>query len=50
MKKKVLVFLPGDKVNVTVKFNATKTTVLKIEAIEIDNPENNDVLVNLDYE
>ena len=47
-EKKTLVFLPGNVAKVTVSFKAKKTTVLRIEAIEIDNPDTDVILVILD--
>lgn len=46
--KKTMVFLPGDEANVKVHFTCKKTTVLRIEAIEIDNPDKDDIFVDLD--
>lgn len=48
MNKKTLVFMPGDEANVKLHFKCKKTTVLKIEAIEIDNPDTDEIFVDLD--
>lgn len=48
MNKKTLVFMPGDEATVKLHFMCKKTIVLKIEAIEIDNSDSDDIFVNLD--
>lgn len=44
MNKKTYVLMPGDDFKVTVHVKAKKTTVLRIEAIEIENPESSNAL------
>lgn len=47
-KEKTIAFMPGDNVNVHITLKCSHYTILRVQAIEMDEPVNDEVNIDFD--